>query len=249
LRNAILAALVVGGASGAVAQDQPRDVLVEESVFVEQAPDDRSSSVYFPDEITPESVAAARAEAARREAEEAHRQEQLRRAGRDGSLAQVTARGDTGSDVDQLSDGQSAQALAQLTEAERQVLLEAVEGTDICERASSIPAIKALCESRLETRAAEFTRPVGETAEDRLLGGSLDAERVATLEAAVKRLAGAGPDANDFSNQVLASVALGNQTLSDAQSTAAADGDPASDLSPETQALINSIVQQFGGGN
>lgn len=172
----------------------------------------------------------------------------MRAAGRNGNVAQVTPTGDTGSDVDQLSDGTSAEALAQLTEAERQVLLEAVEGTDICERASDIPAIKALCEGRIETRSAEFTPPKGESAEDRLLGGGLDPDRIATLEAAVARLSRSGADADDFSNQVLASVALGGQALNDAQATAAPDGDPAADLSPETQALINSIVQQFGGG-
>lgn len=222
---------------------------VAESAFVEQAPEDRASSVFFPDEITPESVATARAEAARREAEEARRQEQLRDDGRNGNVAQVTATGDTGSNVAQLSDGASTEALAQLTEAERQVLLEAVEGTDICERASDIPAIRALCESRIETRSAEFTPPKAESAEDRLLGGGLDPDRVATLEAAVARLSRSGANADDFSNQVLASVALGAQSLGDQQTTAAPDGDPAADLSPETQALINSIVQQFGGGN
>ena len=45
---------------------------------------------------------------------------------------------------------------------------------------------------------------------------------------------------------MIASVALGNQTLSDSQATAA-EGDPTSELSAETQAVVNAIVQQLSG--
>lgn len=223
------------------AQDASSDVPREESAFVEQAPDDASSKVYFPDAITPESVAAARARAAEQQQIEAAK------TSADASLDQVSSSGDTGNDVSQLSDRSADPALAQLSPAERQVLLEAVDGTDICERGSDIPALKALCDARIETRSEEFAQNRGGSAEDNLLGGGLDAGRVATLQTAIARLAGADANPGNFDNQVVASVALNNQALNDAQATAA-EGDPTSGLSPETQGVVNAIVQQLGGG-
>ena len=228
-------------ASAGQAQNQERGVFVEQAPAstseIRQIPDN-SSKVYFPDEITPDSVAEARARAAE--------QEQLERsAADDGTVVQLST-GDGARDVAQLSDGSSSEALAQLSEAERQVLLEAVDGTDICERTTNIPAIRDLCASRLETRSADFGRQVGNSAEDSLLGGGLDSERVATLEAAINRLAGVGADSNNFDNQVIASVALGSQNLGDA-AAADAEGDPTDELNAETQALVAAIVQQLGG--
>lgn len=223
------------------APDGAREVPRSESAFVNQAPEDASSKVYFPEAITPESVAAARARAAR--------QQQIKAAAerRDAPVAQVSQQGG-GNQVTQLSDGSSDAALSQLSAAERRVLLDAVEGTDICDRGSDIPALKALCEGRIETRSEEFAQNRGASAEDSLLGGGLDAGRVATLQAAIARLAGADANPGNFDNQVVASVALNNQSLSDAQATAA-EGDPTADLSPETQGVVNAIVQQLGGGN
>lgn len=252
-RPAILAALALAIPSIAQGQSNPNDVPREESAFVVQAPDrsaevepvspreePAASKVYFPDEITPESVAEARARAAQ--------QQQLeQRASADPDLDQVSSTGEGARDVAQLSDGDSARALAQLSAAEQQVLLEAVEGTDICERSPDIPALQALCESRIETRSAEFARQDAEgSAEDNLLGGGLDADRVATLEAAIARLARNAGDSGNFSNQVIASVALGSNSLSDSQATSA-EGQPGSELSAETQALVAAIVQQLGG--
>ena len=233
------------------AQANPNEVARDESAFVVQAPaepesavaapqaNDNASKVYFPDAITPESVAAAR--------QRAIQQEQLEQAQAAEALAQVSASDDEAREVEQLSDGDSARALAQLSDAERQVLLEAVEGTDICERAENIPAIQALCEQRLETRSAEFTQvSTEESAEDRLLGGSLDSDRIATLETAIARLSRNAGEPGDFSNQVIASVALNTGAATAAPETGE-DADPTSDLSAETQAVVNAIVQQLGG--
>lgn len=228
--------------TAALAQDARREVPREESAFVNQAPEDQSSKVYFPEAITPESVAAARARAARQQQLEA-----AAAAKRNAPVAQVSAQGGS-NDVPQLSDGASSAALAQLSSAERRVLLDAVEGTDICERGNNIPALQALCEGRLETRSEEFADNQAGSAEDRLLGGGLDAGRVATLEAAIARLAGADANPGSFDNQVVASVALNNQALNNAQATEA-EGDPTAELSQETQALVGAIVQQLGGGN
>jgi len=236
-----LVSLCLPASAIASAQDAEPEVPRGESAFVEQAPEDASSKVYFPDAITPESVAAARARAARQQQIQAAQEAEA-----NASLSQVSTPGG-GNDVSQLSTRSNDPALAQLSAAERQVLLEAVEGTDICERGSDIPALKALCEARLETRSEEFAQNRGGSAEDNLLGGGLDAGRIATLQAAIARLAGADANPGNFDNQVIASVALNNQALSDAQATAA-EGDPASDLSPETQGVVNAIVQSLGGG-
>jgi hypothetical protein len=225
-----------------LAQENPNEVPRDEAAFVNQAPEDASSKVYFPDAITPESVAAARARA-----EERQRQIEAAKAQWTTPVAQVSAQGDS-NEVAQLSDGSSTAALAQLTAAERRVLLDAVEGTDICERGSDIPALQELCESRIETRSAEFAQAETTSAEDSLLGGGLDAGRAATLQAAIARLAGAEANPGDFDNQVVASVALNNQSLNDAQATAA-EGDPTAELSQETQSLVAAIIQQLGGGN
>lgn len=223
--------------------ETPSEVPRDQSVFVNQAPEDASSKVYFPDAITPESVAAARARAARQQQIEAASLAQS-----NAPVAQVSNAENGGEDVAQLSDGSSTAALVQLSEAERRVLLDAVEGTDICERGSDIPALQALCESRIETRSEEFASNASGSAEDQLLGGGLDAGRTATLQAAIARLAGADANPGNLDNQVVASVALNNQSLSDAQATSA-ENDPTAGLNQETQALVAAIVQQLGGGN
>lgn len=235
-------AIALATPSALFAQDQEPEVSRDESAFVTQAPEDASSKVYFPEAITPQSVAAARARAARQQQIEA-----AETAKRTAPVTQVSSTGGA-NQVAQLSDGSSSAALAQLSAAERQVLLEAVEGTDICERGSDVPALKALCDARLENRSEEFAGNQAGSAEDQLLGGGLDAGRVATLQAAIARLAGTDVDPSSFSNQVVASVALNNQSLSDAQATAA-DADPTAGLSQETQAVVSAIVQQLGGGN
>ncbi len=223
------------------------------SAFVEQAPqeesavfdarpvvEDNSSKVYFPDEITPESVAAARARAAQAQMERARNQDV------DPDVAQLSQTGEGGREVEQLSDGQSAEVLAQLTPAQREVLIDAVEGTDICDQEQSIPALRALCEDRLETRSAEFTQSSqGATAAEAILGESLDSDRIATLEAAIARLAKGANGSSGVDDSVIASVAFTNQNA--VSNEAAVESDPANDLTPETQAVVNAIVQQLGG--
>ncbi|MHA7819997.1 MAG: hypothetical protein ACX930_10160 [Erythrobacter sp.] len=245
-RSAIAAGVLLASPSFAQERDVSGDgsnVAPSPTVFVDQAPEyeDNSSKVYLPDAITPQSVAEARARAAE--------QQQLEQAeGADREVVQLSRRGEGARDVVQLSDGDSARALAQLTNEERQVLLEAVEGTDICDRADNIPAIRALCKNRIESRSAEFApRSTGGSAEDNLLGGRFDSTRLATLEAAIARLARSAVRPDDLSDQAIASVALGQQTgLSNAEESAG-EGDPAAELSPETQALVNAIVTHLGG--
>jgi hypothetical protein len=53
----------------------------------------------------------------------------------------------------QLSRADLDATLAQLSAAERRVLLQAIEGTDICDNPPNVAAVITLCQSRLETRS------------------------------------------------------------------------------------------------
>ncbi|MEE4209928.1 MAG: hypothetical protein V2I43_11735 [Parvularcula sp.] len=222
----------------------------EDDVFIEQAPRSAPSIVYFPDEAldSPSDVgSAARTGSPARKEESVSRDPGEQSDPASGFISQVG--NSTNGTLDQLSDGASARMLEQLSEVEREVLLDAVEGTDICERVSDIPAIKALCEDRLETRSDEFApiEPNRLSLEERLLGEGLDADRLSTLEAAIRRLATntAGPD--DFSSQMVASVAL-QGSLSSVSQPSPTDQREAQGLTAESQALIEAIVNQFGPG-
>ncbi len=258
-RKRVIAPFVVGTLAlpwTVAAMAQPATQAGEDQVFVEQAPAraeaedparqsgaSRPSPVYFPDAITPEASIAARE---RRAAQDQIGAQDT--SGANAALPQVARDSEDGREVEQLSDGDGVRALAQLSEAEQQVLLEAVEGTDICERDPDVPAIRALCADRIETRSAEFAQDnrYKPSAEERLLGEGLDGDRAANLESAIARLARSGVEADDFSNQVIASVGLDNAQSGQGQQPSG-EGDPASELSAETQALINAIVEQFGG--
>ncbi|MEE4200740.1 hypothetical protein [Erythrobacter sp.] len=199
------------------------------------------SKVYHPDPITARDVAAARS---RNTATQ-----QLNRNVDDArDVAQVNATTTRSAELDQLAARDAARALAQLTSEERQVLLEAVEGTDICDQNPDIPALRALCAERIETRSADFATSPANTlsAEERLLGEGLDADRVSTLETAIRRLAGSNAQADDFANQAIASVALGTSVLAPPEATTGEPAEGEAELSAETQALIDAIVNQFG---
>jgi len=169
----------------------------------------------------------------------------------DGSRAapQISNTADSERAIAQLNPGDLEATLAQLSSAERQVLLDAIQGTDICENPPEIAAVIELCQTRIETRASEFAARDTNTlsAEERLLGESLDRTHTAsTLERDVERLvrnAGRG-DANSLDTQAIASVALGTpQPALPDQSGSTQIGD----LPAETQTLVNALVQQLGG--
>ncbi|MGB3470262.1 MAG: hypothetical protein WBA51_05520 [Erythrobacter sp.] len=212
------------------------------------APSPTQSKVYWSDEITPERVRKARA---RRASE----QEQISRAREREMLKQLSTVGNTDTVAPQLTEqltGVDAdKALAQLSQSERQVLLDAVNGTDICDRQTDIPAIQKLCEERIETRSSEFgARPQNTlSAEERLLGEGLDGNPVRSIEDAVRRLGRNARDASKPENQAVASVALAPQADPNEGAAATSASSSAGQLSPETQALVNAIVEQFGGGS
>lgn len=172
-------------------------------------------------------------------------------AGPEGNIAQVqtTASAD-GLATYQLTATSMNAALAQLTAEEREVLIEALEGTDICETATDIRAIQLLCEDRLETRFRDFapSRKLAFSAEERLLGerlgGETQGERSPTLLRIIERLAKTTPSAGNIENQEIASIVLGSQ-LGD--SPPGPSEDNTSSLSAETRALIEAIVDQVPG--
>lgn len=160
---------------------------------------------------------------------------------------QISAVGDGAQRVPQLSRAELDATLAQLSPAERSVLLQAVEGTDICDRPPAVAAIIALCKTRIEAGAGELgnRRDKPLTAEERLLRGGLEANGMPAVEAVIARLSrgASSSTSDDFNNQTIASVALTPQSAG----TSPGNDQDKSNLSPETNAVINAIVQQLGG--
>jgi len=230
-----------------LAQSDQEGAEREQDVFIQQAPNAASSKVYFPDEPV-QSNADPRPSASTSDEEASMQQLEVDGAGPSSVVSQVGQRPDLNGSVDQLPLGTASRVLEQLTKAEREVLLEAVDGTDICDKATEVAAIQALCADRIETRSSEFAsiRANRLTSEERLLGEGLDADRLSTLETAIRRLASSTAFADDFSSQAIASAAL-QGGLSDVSQTASTDERSTGELSIETQSLIDAIVAQFGG--
>jgi len=162
--------------------------------------------------------------------------------------SQISARGQGGSSMAQLSKVDLEATLAQLTPAERRVLLQAIEGTDICDTPPDVAAIITLCRNRLETRATEFAgrsdRPV--SAEDRLLRGDFESSALPSVDQVIERLARGGASSGDFSNQAIASIALGSSIPAPTRPRDEEQPDTGN-LGEEAQALINALINQLGG--
>ncbi|MCZ8135541.1 MAG: hypothetical protein O9266_04490 [Porphyrobacter sp.] len=161
---------------------------------------------------------------------------------------QLTSSGESARRMPQLSEAELEATLAQLTPAERSVLLQAIEGTDICDNPPAVAAVVALCRSRLETRSDEFAaKPEGPlTSEERLLRGGVESNGLPTVEAVISRLSRVNvASSDDFNNQAIASIALAPPPATEKPGK---EDDPAGlGLGTETEALINAIVQQLGG--
>ncbi|MCL9999384.1 MAG: hypothetical protein NBV68_08380 [Erythrobacter sp.] len=163
---------------------------------------------------------------------------------------QISALADSGPGMAQLSRADLDATLAQLSAGERRVLLEAIEGSDICNDPPRVAAIMALCQTRIETRSGEFTaRPeVGLSAEDRLLRGDLESSSLPTLTAVIDRLGRGGASIGDPSNQAIAAIALGTGLPPQGRTSDEDAAGTAPQVGEETQALINALVGQLGGG-
>lgn len=222
-----------------VGQEAPRD----NPVFVQQAEDarpDRDEKVFHPAKHEDLQV---RNDDRRQQAVAP----QLPAEKSDAELDQLsTERGGPSMMASQLTREEGRRALAQLTRADRVVLTKAVEGTDICDSEPTVPAIIELCLQRLENRSEEFATEEANrlSPEERLLGEGLDGDRVASLESAISRLARGRTSFESDEDQAVASVALSQGALAPASEAPAEANE--SDLSLETQTLINAIVEQLG---
>jgi hypothetical protein len=174
--------------------------------------------------------------------------EPVSRAAANPAASQITSLSQSGSGMAQLSKADLEATLAQLSPAERRVLLQAISGTDICDNPPQVAAVIALCQTRIETRSQEFAameeRPL--SAEERLLRGDFDNTALPTITQVIERLARTSAASDDFSNQAIASIALAppqSPIPPGEEDEGAADG-----LSEPTQSLINAIINQLGGG-
>jgi len=162
--------------------------------------------------------------------------------------SQITGSIERSSGMAQLSRADLDATLAQLSAAERRVLLQAIEGTDICDNPPNVPAVIALCQSRLETRSLEFAaRPEPAfSAEEQLLRGNFENAGLPSIGQVIERLSRTSAATDNFSNQAIASIALA-PPATDPSGPGDEQGSDALGLSSETQALINAIVNQLGG--
>jgi hypothetical protein len=161
---------------------------------------------------------------------------------------QISSRVQGGPMILQLSKVDLESTLSQLTAAERRVLLQAIEGSDICDAPPDIPAVLALCQTRIETRAADFASrvPPAPSAEDGLLRGDLETTTLPTITQVIDRLARSSASTENFSNQAIASIALGTTpTVRDA--SGGEDQANVSGLGEEAQAFITALINQLGG--
>ena len=109
----------------------------------------------------------------------------------------------------QLSVEEVSILLAQLDDTERQVLVETVRGTDICEKENQSEPVELLCSNRIETRSEEFAqrRLKVLSPEERLLGEGLDGTPTQSLESTIRRLTRNPGSSDRFADQAIASVA------------------------------------------
>jgi hypothetical protein len=173
--------------------------------------------------------------------------EQVSEPDRSRETAQISTGDRSDPGMAQLSRAELEATLAQLSPAERRVLLEAIEGSDICDNPPDVPAIRTLCRNRIETRSSEFAETEEETisAEERLLRGGVDEGGTPNVERVIERLSrvsNAAPD--DLDNQAIASIALAPPPSPPSTED---DGDALGNLPAGTEAVINAIINQLGG--
>ena len=172
---------------------------------------------------------------------------QISRPSGNAPTSQIASRAESGPAVAQLSKADLDATLAQLSAAERRVLLQAIEGTDICNDPPKVAAIITLCQNRLETRSQEFAAPVApvRSAEEQLLRGDLETAGLPSIAEVIDRLARGSAASDDPSNQAIASIALARPV--GPAKPEDEEGVDATGLSPETQGLVNALINQLGG--
>ncbi len=208
-----------------------------ETVQVDEQLEDRSQGKAYLEPLAPVPAAPRRQPTA---------SEQISPPDRNRQTAQISTAGQSRPGVIQLSKAELEATLAQLSPSERRVLLEAIEGSDICDNPPEVAAIRALCQNRIETRPAEFARAEKPTlsAEERLLRADVDEVGTPSVERVIERLSRVSNAASDDrDNQAIASIALAPPPAPPSEDEA----DPLGNLPAGTEAVINAIINQLGG--
>lgn len=174
--------------------------------------------------------------------------DQISEGDRNTPASQITSHRQGGSGMLQLSRAELHAALTQLSPVERRVLLQAIEGSDICNDPPQIAAIVTLCENRIETRINDFAARTEQaaSAEDRLLSGDFERGTTPRIDQVIERLARSGASSGDPNNQAIAAIALG--TTAPAPVPRREENQPEKQsFGEEAQALINALINQLGG--
>lgn len=241
-RGAAAVAALGLAAAGAGAQEPPAETPASrtEALQIEQIPEDVATKAFIGTER--------RAPPVPRPAMTEAPGAQISRGAGNAPASQITSRTQGTPGMAQLSKADLDATLAQLSPAERRVLLQAIEGTDICNDPPAVAAIVALCQNRIETRSREFAAlaETAPSAEERLLRGDLENAALPTVDQVIERLARAGASSGDFSNQAIASIALATPATTPTRPRDEEQPDTQS-FGEETQALINALINQLGG--
>jgi hypothetical protein len=155
----------------------------------------------------------------------------------------------SGGEVDQLGQrDRSTKSAPDLSERKQgfETRVVKLEGTDKCSAELLSAPDREYCQRAIENRSAEYagTRQIELTPEQKLLGERNYKLIEGGTEGAIKRLTSGRNTAEDRDNQELASIVLGSDGV---VAQPAQDQPAASDLSAETQALIDAIVKNVSG--
>jgi hypothetical protein len=234
--------LAAGAAAGAGAQEPSAQTPASrtEALQIEQIPESAGGKAFIGPERRPPQVPGP----TMTEAPGA----QISRGAGNAPASQITSRAQGTPGMAQLSRADLDATLAQLSPAERRVLLQAIEGTDICDNPPTVAAILTLCQNRLETRSQEFgaIAESAPSAEEQLMRGDLENAALPTVGQVIERLARGGASSGDFSNQAIASIALATPATTPPRPREE-EQPAAQSFAEESQALINALINQLGG--
>lgn len=144
--------------------------------------------------------------------------------------------------------GKRAQPIAQLSENDRQIVLDTFEGTDICDRDERSPDVTQLCNQRIENRSEEFATSNRRilSADERLLSESIGGNGVNSLEQAIEQLGRNASDVNSPANQAIAAIVLGTGQEEPTPDEGAETAQDGQGFPLDAGALIDGTVQQSG---
>ena len=121
-----------------------------------------------------------------------------------------------------------------------------LEGTDRCSAELLSTLDRQYCQSIIENRSAEYAgqKAIELTPEQKLLSARNLRMLAGDIGSAVRRLSTGRNSAEDRDEQAIASIVLGDQTITSQLKQEQPTGN---ELSAETQALLDAIVKNVGG--